>query len=219
MYVSYNYVYVYRPDIGESKPNDSVEDSLLYSPCSQASEPQELLPLWTPGCWIGPGSDSSEDEAARSSEVVTKYNEAMKNLSEAARLHRLSVLDHQIKNLDNISTSKMSKIKEKASEACALICKVITPNDCEKLFKSLHLEAEPVVSSDLVNLMKAYAKAPTRNLKMQILSLYAYQYPVKTLQKLHEPYAKLTQWQIRRARVHAKIGPRGNVSVMVLEEM
>ena len=33
------------------------------------------------------------------------------------------------------------------------------------------------------------------------------------MQKLHEPYAKLTQWQIRRARAHAKmIGPGGNVS-------
>ena len=137
----------------------------------------------------------------------------MKNLSEAARLHKPSVLDYQIKNLDNISTGEMNEIKERASEACVFICKMIAPNDGEKLFKSLHSEAEPEVSSDLINLMKAYAKAPTRNLRTQILSLYAYQYQVKTLQKLHEPYAKLTQWQIRRARAHAKmIGPGGNVS-------
>ena len=126
--------------------------------------------LWTPGCWTGPGSDSSDDEAARSSEVVTTYNEAMKNLSEAARLHRPSVLDYQIKNLDNISTGEMNDIKERASEASVFICKVIAPNDGEKLFKSLNSEAEPEVSSDLINLMKAYAKAPTRNLRTQILN-------------------------------------------------
>ena len=107
----------------------------------------------------------------------------------------------------------MNEIKERASEACVFIRKVIAPNDVEKLFKSLNSEAEPEVSSDLINLMKAYAKAPARNLRTRILTLYAYQYPVKTLQKLHEPYAKLTQWQIRRARAHAKmIGPGGKVS-------
>ena len=41
-------------------------------------------------------------------------------------------------------------------------------------------------------------------MKTQILSLYAYRYPVKKIQKIHEPYAKLTEWQIRRARAHAR---------------
>ena len=49
--------------------------------------------------------------------------------------------------------------------------------------------------------MQAYSNAMTRNVKTQILSLYAYRYPVKTLQKIHEPYAKLTEWQIRRAEL------------------
>ena len=49
--------------------------------------------------------------------------------------------------------------------------------------------------------MQAYSNATTRNVKTQILSLYAYRYPVKTLQKIHEPYAKLTEWQIRRAEL------------------
>jgi hypothetical protein len=193
------------------KPNASVDDSLLCS--TPSSGPQESSPLWTPGCWSGPGSDSSDEEATRSSEVVAKYNEAMRNLSEVARLHRPSVLNRQVKNLNTVSTTEMNEIKEKASEACALICNVIAPNDGEKLFNSLRTGVEPVVSNELVNLMKAYSKAPTRNLRTQILSLYAHQYPLKTLQKLHEPYAKLTQWQIRKARAHAEmIGPGGNVS-------
>ena len=44
--------------------------------------------------------------------------------------------------------------------------------------------------------MQAYKNAPTRNLRTQILSLYAYRYPMKKLQKLHEPYESITTWQI-----------------------
>ena len=52
--------------------------------------------------------------------------------------------------------------------------------------------------------MEAYSNASTKNVKTQIPSLYAYRYPVKTLQRIHEPYAKLTEWQIRCARAQAQ---------------
>ena len=65
--------------------------------------------------------------------------------------------------------------------------------------------------SEFVPLMQAYSNATTKNVKTQILSLYAYQYPVKTLQKIHEPYAKLTEWQIKRARSHAGESGRGSL--------
>ena len=44
----------------------------------------------------------------------------------------------------------------------------------------------------------------TSTLKTQILGLYAYRYPVRTLQKIHEPYSKLSEWQLRRTRAHAR---------------
>lgn len=57
--------------------------------------------------------------------------------------------------------------------------------------------------------MEAYKNASTKNVKTQILSLYAYRYPANVLQEMHEPYAKITEWQIKRARAHAKeCGPR-----------
>jgi hypothetical protein len=37
------------------------------------------------------------------------------------------------------------------------------------------------VSDELITLMQAHKNAPTRNLKTQILSLYAYQYSAKKL--------------------------------------
>ena len=65
-------------------------------------------------------------------------------------------------------------------------------------------------------LVNAFSKAPTRNLGIQILSIYAYEYPIKTLQKIHEPYARLSQWQIKRAREHARMsGPRTSVTKTV----
>ena len=121
------------------------------------------------------------------------------------------LLTYQLKNWDSASTKEKTDCKEKASETCSLICKIIAPNDGGTLFQSLY-EPRPTASNELITLMKALAKVPTRNLKTQILSLYAYAYPVKTLQELHEPYARLTQWQIRRARAHAKtVGPGYNV--------
>ena len=56
--------------------------------------------------------------------------------------------------------------------------------------------------------MTAYKRAPTRNTKIQILSIYAHRYPRKELMRIHEPYEKLTKWKIDRARLHAtKNGP------------
>ena len=52
--------------------------------------------------------------------------------------------------------------------------------------------------------MEAYSNASTKNMKTQILSLYEYRCPVKTLQRIHEPYAKLTEWQIWCLRAHAR---------------
>lgn len=56
--------------------------------------------------------------------------------------------------------------------------------------------------------MFAYQLAATRNAKLQILSIYAHRYPTETLMKIHEPYGRLTKWQIKKARLHAKVkGP------------
>ena len=51
--------------------------------------------------------------------------------------------------------------------------------------------------------MTAYKNATSKNLKKQILSLYAFRYPAKTLQAIHSPYEKLSNWQIKQARSHA----------------
>ena len=104
---------------------------------------------------------------------------------------------------------------EKATKACEVICSVIAPKDGEKLFKPIHqLTANDLdePTEDLIALMSAYRDAMTKNVKIQILSIYAYRYTMKLLQKFHEPYEKISLRQIKRARSHArKRGPGSNV--------
>ena len=64
---------------------------------------------------------------------------------------------------------------------------------------------------DLVVLMTAYKNAKTRNLKKQILSLYANRYPMTELKKIHQLYGSLSTWEIKQARSHAKIHDPGTI--------
>ena len=60
--------------------------------------------------------------------------------------------------------------------------------------------------------MSAYRDAMAKNAKIQILSIYAYRYTMKLLQKFNEPYKKISLRQIKRAGLHArKRGPGSNV--------
>ena len=95
---------------------------------------------------------------------------------------------------------------------------MIAPNNSEELFECItRSTAETVgdhpVSDELVGLMTAYKNVSTRNLKRQILSLYAYRYPVHTLKKIHEPFGNLSTWQIKQARFHARSCGPGTLPV------
>ena len=64
---------------------------------------------------------------------------------------------------------------------------------------------------DLVVLMTAYKNAKTKNLKKQILSLYANRYPMTKLKKIHQPYESLSTWEIKQARSRAKMHGPGTI--------
>ena len=60
--------------------------------------------------------------------------------------------------------------------------------------------------------MSACRDAMTKNVKIQIVSIYAYRYTMKLLQKFPELYEKISLRQIKRARLHArKRGPGSNL--------
>ena len=115
----------------------------------------------------------------------------------------------QLRNpLNNLSKEEQFNVIKKASEDCLLVCRAIAPGSGEELFKSMAqaVQEETFEGSppgDLVVLMTAYKNAKTKNLKKQILSLYAYGYPMNMLQKIHQPYGELSTWEIKQARSHA----------------
>ena len=95
---------------------------------------------------------------------------------------------------------------EQVEEACRAVCGVIAPKDTEKLLRAFQeSRREMGYSDDLKALVTAYHNAPKRNLKTQILSIYATRYPADYLKKMHEPFEKLSDRQIRKARAHAKM--------------
>jgi hypothetical protein len=71
---------------------------------------------------------------------------------------------------------------EKAEEACRSVCSVIVPNEGERLFNKM---AQAISNNtngpmdDLIALMSAYHDAQTKNVKLQILSIYTYRHTMK----------------------------------------
>lgn len=115
---------------------------------------------------------------------------------------------------ENASTEAKSQCVEKAREDCHLVCNMIAPESGAELYNALTSQygsngTEP--SPELEALMTAYRDAKTSSLRTQILSLYAFRYPISLLMKLHEPYEKLTRYQVKRARRHAKLHGPGTV--------
>ena len=76
------------------------------------------------------------------------------------------------------------------------VCNLIAPGNGEEPFESMMSVQRELFDgsapNDLVVLMTAYKNAKTRNLKKQILSLYAHRYPMTKLKKIHQPYGSLS---------------------------
>ena len=86
-----------------------------------------------------------------------------------------------------MSDEKESCLKT-AEMSCRLVCGVIAQNDPDKLYKALLTTTEKQGLHDILWLTTAYKNAPTKNLKIQILSLYVLNYSTEELKKLHGPF-------------------------------
>ena len=161
--------------------------------------------LWTPSLTCDSDTQSSSEDEQVS--PIALFNEAMKThenkMTEPLTFQLTS-------DWDGICKEEQEVCIEKATEACKVICKIIAPNASNELSQAMKL-TEPGISEDLEGLMIAYQNAPTRNLKLQILSLDAHRYLLKMLKKIHEPYGKITTWQIKMARQHARENGPGNI--------
>ena len=156
--------------------------SLEYNPVTSRLVQSELEKQieWTPGQGIEEGNeDSKEEESRKAAEsLIATYNEAMDNLSVQTTIGDVSSLTFHLKSTWDEATEDEKEVRiEKAMEGCSIVCQIIAPNAGDELLQSCvqlsYLETG-CASGDLVALMQAYKNAPTKNLKTQILSLYAY---------------------------------------------
>ena len=98
------------------------------------------------------------------------------------------------------------------------VCNVIAPGNGEELFESM-ISVQRDISygpapNGLVVLMTAHRNAKTRNLKKQILSLYAHRYRMTKLEKIHLPYGSLSTWETEQARSHTNMHGHGTIPEM-----
>ena len=85
-------------------------------------------------------------------------------------------------------------------------CAALSPQgNSEKLQQAFQESASVhLCSDDLQALIAAYKNAPSKNLKTQILSIYASRYSGRFLKKMNEPFEKLSDRPIKKARAHAR---------------
>ena len=135
---------------------------------------------------------------------MSTYNTAMGLVADELKAHHNPLTFQLEVTWESATPEVKAKCLKKAKEDC-LVCSVIAPESGADLYESLASPPPNEPSEDLKALMTAYRNAKTSGLRTQILSLYAFRYPIDQLMKLHEPYAKLTRYQVKRARVHAKL--------------
>ena len=183
------------------------------SPSTSLASP-DATDMWTPSnaTLLNYSCSSYAYDNQSSLSTTEVYNESMSHLASLTSFKEIPPLSFRLTgSWDETTQSEKDVCIEKASEACQVICEVIAPNAGEELFQAMNSTSDIHVSEELAALMTAYKNATTRNLKLQILSIYAHNYPAKTLMKLHEPYATVTMWQIRKARLHARQSGPGNI--------
>ena len=109
---------------------------------------------------------------------------------------------------DHMKPDIKAECIKKATDACHVVHEVIAPQASAELFEAMQSPCKEPISGELIFMMTAYGEAPTRKLKLQIQSLYAFSYTTKKLMNLHEPNERLTKWKIKQARAHAtSVGP------------
>ena len=125
-------------------------------------------------------NDDSSDEKEADVHVLKAYNEArIASLTEQKVKHvsvRLS------KEWEEATANEKALCLDHVEEACRAVCNVIAPRGSEELLQAFKTPAvNEVCSDDLTTLITAYKQASSKNLKTQILSIYAARYSARFL--------------------------------------
>ena len=164
---------------------------------------------WTPEQWHEMAEVSSNDDSSDEKEVdvhvLKAYNEAMTRIASLTEQKVKHVSVRLSKEWEEATANEKALCLDHVEEACRAVCNVIAPRGSEELLQAFKTPAvNEVCTDDLTTLITAYKQAPSKNLKTQILSIYAPRYSARFLKKIHEPFEKLSDRQIRKARAHTK---------------
>ena len=129
--------------------------------------------------------------------LLSTYNTTMHLVAEKSNAEHTPLAFQLDVPWESASSEAKSQCVEKASEDCLLVCNMVAPESGAQLYEALASQRGMEPSSDLEALMTAYRNAKTSGLRTQILSIYAFKYPIPVLMKLHEPYEKLTRYQVK----------------------
>lgn len=163
-------------------------------------------PMWTIGQWSG-DSLYTDPKAEVLETNVEILNDAMTKVSQG----KFSPLPPPFrKEWEKASGAEKKKYLESAEASCRIVCNVIAPKDGENLYEALITRANmQQTSKDMLSLIAAYKKAPTKRLKTQILSIYVMNYTNEELKKLHAPFEKLSDHKVKKARKQARVNGPG----------
>ena len=105
--------------------------------------------------------------------VLENYNRLMIELSSLTNQEEIKPLQTRMKTSWTDATKEEQKMyTEKATEACQVICNIISPSDGKNLFQAVQ---EHKRDCNLDFLITAYRNTTSKKIKTQILSLYAYE--------------------------------------------
>lgn len=156
---------------------------------------------WTPSLWRGGESDTSADESA--TDPLKVYNDAMSQIASLTDMKTVEQLTFRLAtDWESATANEKALCEERVDEACQAVCKVIAPNASEELLEAY--KNSPTLDKGESALTAAYRQAPTKNVKTQILSIYALQYSCSELKNMHAHFEKLSDRQMKKARAHAK---------------
>ena len=171
------------------------------TPSTERSQ-QRVETDWTP---IKVNHSDLEEDVTKTEQTLTVINESIDALEKCSGEGRTSPLTCQMKTTwEKTSKEERKVFVRKAKEACTIVCMAIAPADGARLFKAVCQDGNPNIENELQTLLIAYKNAPTKKTKTQILSIYADSYPAKKLIEVHESYEPVTEWEIRKAKLHAK---------------
>lgn len=158
---------------------------------------------WTHGQWSE--AESSGDEITdKEPQTLDGYNTAMAQIAGLSDIKIPEPLTFILKKDWASATEKEKQICEKkVDDACRAVCRVIAPSSSEELLKS-YITRTSRSDNEVEALTLAYRQAPTKSLKTQILSIYALRFTLRELKAIHAPFEKLSDRQIKKARLHAK---------------